>query len=696
MKRFRSLFTPEPQPDQSFFRGLSGLRIILPVAVLALTTTILSWLPHSGQAQAAEQSNTPAAPDLELVGHLGGEAGKVVVEGNYAYLAQGIELTILDISDPATPYRLGYYLLPGFIKGLDVDNGYAYVGWGQCDWWFIYTCSGGLKILDISDPVHPFEVSSYGLPNSGSGLTVAGKYAYVLWQAADSYYHSWGGLKILDIADPAAPAEVGSVDFTNFGDYAPLSIAVANGYGYIVDYYHLKTFDLTDPADPTLVDSIERSGVEIQISNDYAYVVGSGGLDVVSLADPAHPFSTGYVGVDGSTQVVAVQGRYAYLAEVRTFDVGGNDWVGGGLRVIDVISPTAPVEIAYLPLPYGSRGVAVSGNLAYVAEVYNGLSVVDISTPTDPQEIGNYSAPGEVEAVVTTGSHVYSAAGYSVPDSGGLWTINVSNRSNPVVSGYYEVLDSDRVSVEGNHAYMLVSYYANMKFNNYLHVVDISNPAQPTGVSSYPLPTDEAAFDLDASNGYVYVAQTKRLVVVDVRNPTAPVTTDVITATNAIYDVAVSGAYAYVSDGSLRVFDLGDPAHPVEIGFLPLSGYVSTLAVSGQHVYIAGGTGLYVVDVSDPAQPFETGSATIASGHIYDIAAADGFAFLAADDAGLRVIDASDPAHPFETAFYTPPQIVVGVYTTGGYVYAAGWRSGLYIFRFNPLIHEIFLPLVMK
>ena len=700
MKRFRSLFTPEPQPDQSFFRGLSGLRIILPVAVLALTTTILSWLPHSGQAQAAEQSNTPAAqnPDLELVGHLGGEAGKVVVEGNYAYLAQGIELTILDISDPATPYRLGYYLLPGFIKGLDVDNGYAYVGWGQCDWWFIYTCSGGLKILDISDPVHPFEVSSYGLPNSGSGLTVAGKYAYVLWQAADSYYHSWGGLKILDIADPAAPAEVGSVDFTNFGDYAPLSIAVANGYGYIVDYYHLKTFDLTDPADPTLVDSIERSGVEIQISNDYAYVVGSGGLDVVSLADPAHPFSTGYVGVDGSTQVVAVQGRYAYLAEVRTFDVGGNDWVGGGLRVIDVISPTAPVEIAYLPLPYGSRGVAVSGNLAYVAEVYNGLSVVDVSTPTVPQQIGSYLAPGEVDDVAITDGYAFSVADYYFPGASGLWATNVANRSNPVGTGYYEVFGSLSLVAARDYAYVLVSYYQSGAgyFNNYLHVVDIADPTQPTGVSIYPLPKDEGAPGLAASDGYVYVAQTERLVVVDVRNPTAPVTTDVITATNAIYDVAVSGAYAYVSDGSLRVFNLFDPAHPVEIGSLPISGYVRTLALSGQYVYIAGGTGLYVVDVSDPAHPFETGSTTIAGGFIYDIAVAGGFAFLAADDAGLRVIDASDPAHPFETAFYTPPQIVVGVYTTGGYVYAAGWRSGLYIFRFNPLIHEIFLPLVMK
>jgi hypothetical protein len=588
---------------------------------------------------------------------------------------------------------VGYSLLPGFIEGLDLDGGYVYAGWELCNWWYFYACSGGLKVLDVSDPAHPLEVSSYDLPNSASGLTVTGGYAYVLWKAEDYYhYHEWGGMKILDVSNPAVPVEVGSIDYSG-DDGAPLGMTITNGYGYVVADY-LYTYDLTDPTAPVLVDTSRYSGKDIAVFGDYAYVVGCCGLLTMSLADPAHPVFTGSVGVDGMTEAVALQVNYAYLSETGYFS--GNAFVFGGLRVIDVISPTAPVEVAYLPLPYGSRGVAIKDNQAYVAEVYNGLSIVDISTPTDPQEIGNYSAPGEVDAVVTTGSHAYLAAGYAVPDSDGLWTINVSNRNNPVVTGYYEVLESRILAVDGNYAYMLVSYYANMKFNNYLHVVNISNPAQPTGVSSYPLPTDEAAFDLDASNGYVYVAQTERLEVVDMRNPTAPVTTDVITATNAIYDVAVSDSYAYVSDGSLRVFDLGDPAHPVEIGFLPLSGYVSTLAVSGQHVYIAGGTGLYVVDISDPAHPTEAGSTAIASGDVVDIAAAGSFAFLAAYDAGLRVVDATDPIHPFETAFYDTPQVTHGVYTSGGYVYVADYKSGLYIFRFNPLIHEIFLPLVMK
>jgi hypothetical protein len=521
---------------------------------------------------------------------------------------------------------------------------------------------------------------------------VTGGYAYVLWKAED-YYHEWGGMKILDISNPAAPVEVGSVDYLDPYDNPPQDVEIANGYGYVTTDY-LYTYDLTDPANPVLVDTSIYSGKDIAVFGDYAYVVGCCGFLTMSLADPAHPVFIGGVGVDGRTEAVALQGNYAYLAEVRDIIAEA----GGGLRVIDVISPTNPVEVGYLPLPYGSRGVAVSGNLAYVAEVYNGLSVVDVSTPTVPQQIGSYLAPGEVDDVAITDGYAFSVADYYFPGASGLWATNVANRSNPVGTGYYEVFGSRSLVAARDYAYVLVSYYQSGAgyFNNYLHVVDIADPTQPTGVSIYPLPKDEGAPGLAASDGYVYVAQTERLVVVDVRNPTAPVTTDVITATNAIYDVAVSGAYAYVSDGSLRVFNLFDPAHPVEIGSLPISGYVRTLALSGQYVYIAGGTGLYVVDVSDPAHPFETGSTTIAGGFIYDIAVAGGFAFLAADDAGLRVIDASDPAHPFETAFYTPPQIVVGVYTTGGYVYAAGWRSGLYIFRFNPLIHEIFLPLVMK
>jgi hypothetical protein len=94
---------------------------------------------------------------------------------------------------------------------------------------------------------------------------------------------------------------------------------------------------------------------------------------------------------------VAVANGYAYVA----------DWVGG-LRVVDVSDPAAPVELG----SYGTQhawSVAVQGNYAYVADTYDGLRVVDVSDPAAPIEAGFYDAPGAANDVAVAGEYVYVA-----------------------------------------------------------------------------------------------------------------------------------------------------------------------------------------------------------------------------------------------------------------------------------------------
>ena len=69
---------------------------------------------------------------------------------------------------------------------------------------------------------------------------------------------------------------------------------------------------------------------------------------------------------------MAVAGRYAYVATE-----------GAGLRVVDVSSPTAPVEVGFCDTMRDAYGVAVAGNYAYVADG-DGLRVVDVSNRSAP------------------------------------------------------------------------------------------------------------------------------------------------------------------------------------------------------------------------------------------------------------------------------------------------------------------------
>jgi len=71
------------------------------------------------------------------------------------------------------------------------------------------------------------------------------------------------------------------------------------------------------------------------------------------------------------------------------------------------------------------------------------------------------------------------------------------------------------------------------------------------------------------------------------------------------YQVAVSGAYAFVVDTSpaLRVVDVSTPSDPVEVAVFDTWGWGTGVAVSGEYGYLATLVGLRVVDLSSPTEP---------------------------------------------------------------------------------------------
>lgn len=105
------------------------LTLLLPISLGILLTFSFTCF-HLGHAQ--KKPNAPLAvldepsSELNLVGHLGGLAGQVEIVGNYVYLAQGPEFTILDITQPLQIHRLGYFVLDGEATSFDVAGNYAY------------------------------------------------------------------------------------------------------------------------------------------------------------------------------------------------------------------------------------------------------------------------------------------------------------------------------------------------------------------------------------------------------------------------------------------------------------------------------------------------------------------------------------------------------------------------------------------
>lgn len=108
----------------------------------------------------------------------------VFVNGNYAFVASGNSLKIIDVSIPTT--------IQGKLAGSYDNLSWAWGVFVNGNNAFIADYNTGLKIIDISNVNSPSLKGSISIPGNASKVFVQGNYAYV---ASDN-----AGLKIIDIS----------------------------------------------------------------------------------------------------------------------------------------------------------------------------------------------------------------------------------------------------------------------------------------------------------------------------------------------------------------------------------------------------------------------------------------------------------------------------------------------------------------
>ncbi|MBI2918848.1 MAG: hypothetical protein HYY01_12770 [Chloroflexi bacterium] len=179
---------------------------------------------------------------------------------------------------------------------------------------------------------------------------------------------------------------------------------------------------------------------------------------------------------------------------------------------------------------------------------------------------------------------------------------------------------------------------------------------------------------------YAYVGVGLRLIVLDISNPANP---REVGATEPfgwyVEDVAVVGNTAFVAAGGAGIYIVGisDPAHPAVIGSYDTPGYAESVVVAAEYAYVADGpAGLRVVDIGDLAHPAEVGDA-YSMNYAFDVAVEGRYAFIAAAGAGLLVADISDPSRPREIGSLDTPGYAYGVAVSGSTVYVADGWGGL-------------------
>jgi photosystem II stability/assembly factor-like uncharacterized protein len=403
-------------------------------------------------------------------------------------------LSIVDVSNPATPVERAF-LQNLAIGDLAVDKTGRYL--------FVFMSQNtSLKIYDVLNPAAPIEVASYGGTFSPGGIKIIGDRAYL----TDAYQNK---AIILNISDPVHPAEISNFQFLD--STALARPAAAGNLCFVPSWYDaLRIVDFSNMSSPAQVGILETVGLSnhADVSDGHAYVATgrttSNRLKVLNLANLSNITQTASLETSYGINDVVANGIRAYLA-------GG----GAGLRAIDISNPAHPVEDGSSLSAPQAQDIVISGNYAYVADGYNGLKIFDIRTSAKPGLLGACPTPGYAYQLAVSGTYAYLAC-----DTQGLRIIDISDPQNPHIVGSRVFSEAAyNVGVWENHAYVIntsqdilwvvdvsnpanpveratrpVYYcYGDLGFSGHymfvpntffgLKVVDISNPASPVEVA---------------------------------------------------------------------------------------------------------------------------------------------------------------------------------------------------------------------
>ncbi len=591
-------------------------------------------------------TNSFTTQGQDLVSHFGGSISNVVAAENYAYLGQGQDMLVIDITDVSDPFEVGRVTTSSLVNNIAVSGNYAYIANGENE----------LVTVDISDPALPTILGTYAY-NSGNacGVAIEGDFAYI----ADGT----NGLIIVDISDPAAPTLEGVYNTAGVASH----VAVNGSYAYVADGVNgLVVVDIADPSSPSFEGTYNTAGnaYDVAVAGNHAYVAdGTNGLVIINITYLSSLTLADTYDTEVLARGVVVSGSYAYVA----------DGDGGGLVIVNISDPAnASSSAVYRATAGNAYDVAVSGNYAYVAFGRSGLAVVNITNPAAPAFAGKYDMSGYASGVAIADNYAYVANGYM-----GLSVINIADRSSPTSAGRYITTGYARdVAVSGSYAYVANDI-------NGLVIADISDPSAPAYKGTYN--TAGCAWDVAVSENYAYIADGENgLVIVDISDPSAPVYKGSCDTPGKAENVAISGSYAYVADGDsgLIMININDPAMPLIENSYNTAGHSYGIFVVpiSNYAYIAdGANGLVILDVSDPAALTLKGSYDTNSAQ--NIAVSGNHAYIADDSNGLVILNITNPSAPTLAGSYNTAGYGYGVAVSGNYVYVADFDNGLVILQ---------------
>jgi hypothetical protein len=274
-------------------------------------------------------------------------------------------------------------------------------------------------------------------------------------------------------------------------------VEVHGNIAYVVDTTEnnpggLLIINVSDPTNPIIIESYYQSGLprKVSVVGDIAYLANSMvGLEVLNISDPTNPVKIDQYTGGGVTYDVEVVGEIAYLA----------DW-SRGLVILNVSNPKDVRVIRTVSISGACIHVSVFNFIAYIVDHhsdYSGMRIINVSDPSVPVQLNNHAPSGvDYWNPYAYGDYVY--IGNHAPGGGELRILNVSDPSNIILEGIFDMQSSVHSSYKSGDKVFLADYFKG------LVVIDANSPNNSVKIAQYF--DGGHAIDVDVKSNIAYIA----------------------------------------------------------------------------------------------------------------------------------------------------------------------------------------------
>ncbi|MBI4647478.1 MAG: T9SS type A sorting domain-containing protein [Bacteroidia bacterium] len=602
----------------------------------------------------------------------------------------------------------------------------------------LYVVNVGLAIFDFSNPGNAiFEKHLTPLEDwSPREFIIDGNKGYASWNG--------GGIMLIDFSDPDNPTHNSNTLNSSF-DYQNLILnypyLFAIGTSQTNDSLYLQAMDITDGtilSSVNLISGFTHNAYEAKrfiVDSNYLYLtMGPRGqidttelhiFDISTLTDISH-ISSVYLGLSnampvilqGSLYSIAKRNNYLYISGRFVDTLQGKSHI----KIIDISSASSPFlakQWTDTVITGFSGDIEISNDYIILTDVNAGFNVISISNDTSLTLCNRLNTFCPPYYVVNFEIRKYQNNIFLFNfDNYAVYTIDITN---PCGSTLLDTIPfahdwKDISAPDTNFIFATIwDFYQ-------CYSLDVSNIQSP--FISHRTEVKGWCWGIDVKGDYAYLAmglqnhplpdESGGLFVYDISNPNAPQKKGWIPPYSNNHDVQVFADtltdIAYVIAGQpnsegesfenhhsqnpgLRLIDISNPISLVELGSLFIKPQCRGLFKSGNYIYIAASdadssaiidtSGIYIVDVTNPANPFITGkwvrTGVTSKEHTRAVYVKNNYAYLA-HAGSLVTLNVSNPASlSFVSEIALDNSQSMDISGIENYVFTLT-RDGLYVF----------------